>query len=170
MIIVVEGPDNAGKTTLALDIAKKMQGVFVKVERPRGGISLKALSELLDVATRYSGVVVTDRHACISEPIYGKIIRGGHDLDEREVLRCYDQINAIVYCRPPTHVIMGSLGERPQMEGVLDHTPTIIHAYDELMLELHMEQEKLVKVYDYQKHNPQELIENLIKYKETYRL
>ena len=134
MIIVVEGPDNAGKTTLCQYIAKKMRAVLIKAERPSKGPDLQAYTNMLEVARLYSGIVVTDRHVAISEPIYGTIIRGGHPLAEGDIVNARARIHAIVYCRPPTPAILSTIADRSQMEGVLDHAERIIMAYDELFL------------------------------------
>lgn len=170
MIIIVEGPDNAGKTTLALHIAKAMRACFLKVERPSRGVDLIALRRILETAESYSGVVVADRHVCISEPIYGKIIRGGHDLDDREVELSYDQIDVLIYCRPPMHAIMSSIQDRPQMEGVIENTQAIIHVYDEVMQEIHLEQRILVRQYDYTKDDRDLLVAHLKQYQEAHAL
>lgn len=134
-IIVVEGVDNSGKTTLALELAKRLRAVFVKVERPAKGNDLPAFSNILEVASLYSGIVVIDRHVAISEPIYGEIIRGGHALREDEMKSAIARVTDIVYCRPPTDVIMGTLEVRGQMEGVVKHAAELLKAYDFLFEE-----------------------------------
>lgn len=131
MIVVVEGPDNAGKTTLAQYLAKEMRAVFIKVERPKRAVDLKAYQHVLNIARSYSGVVVTDRHVAISEPIYGPICRGGHDLQQGDIEICCSQLDAMIYCRPPDAVIMKTISERAQMEGVVENTSAIIEAYDQ---------------------------------------
>lgn len=130
MIIVVEGPDNVGKTTLGLWLAKELRAVYVKVERPKRAVDLVAYQHFLETANSYSGWVVADRHVAISEPIYGPICRGGHDLKDSDLEMCLARLAAIIYCRPPTARIMSTLAERPQMEGVVQNTSAIIDAYD----------------------------------------
>lgn len=130
MIIVIEGPDNTGKTTLGLAIAKQLRAVFVKAERPSSGVRLQNFHNILEYAKTYSGTVVADRHVAISEPIYGQIIRGGHQLDPSEMSACLNRIDVIVYCRPPRDRILETIDERPQMEGVVTKLNEIIHAYD----------------------------------------
>lgn len=130
-LIVVEGMDNAGKTTLAQKIAKALRGIYLKVERPSSGPDLMAFHGIINVARNYAnGIVVTDRHVAISEPIYGKVIRGGHDLDEQEIEICTGFIDLLIYCRPPDHVLMSTIMDRPQMEGVVEHSSALVVAYD----------------------------------------
>lgn len=156
MIIVVEGPDNAGKTTLALELAKKLRALFVKAERPRHRPDLLIYQGILEQAQRYSGLVVVDRHLAISEPIYGSIIRGGHDLDADDIALCCSRMDAVIYCRPPTGVILASLSGRTHMSGVLENAGAIIRAYDALF---HPESawDNLFH-YDFTKQNPQDVI------------
>jgi|SRR5579863_718761 len=132
MIIVVEGCDNAGKTTLALDLAKRLRAVFLKVERPARGVDLMAFANLLEVAKSYSGIVVTDRHVAISEPIYGNIIRGGHSLKTEDLALARERIDLVVYCRPPNARIFSTMADREQMEGVIEQGESILCAYDDL--------------------------------------
>lgn len=137
MIIVCEGPDNAGKTTLASSLAKELKGVYLKTEMvPAKNEYLEKFTRVLEAASQYSDFVVCDRHHTISEPIYGEIIRGGHDLDSEDAAEAMQAIDLIIYCRPPTPEILGTLGDRGQMEGVIENTRTIIDSYDLLMNEL----------------------------------
>lgn len=148
-IIVVEGPDNAGKTTLGLQLAKKLRAAFIKVERPASGLDLMQFQHIIEFAGTYSGCVVADRHPCISEPIYGSIIRGGHFLTQDDILLCYRCITAIVYCRPPVEMILKTIYDRPQMEGVIEKARDIIKAYDSLMVESPPHQFPRTIGYDY---------------------
>lgn len=130
MIIIVEGMDNAGKTTLCQFLAKQLRAVYIKVERPRRAVDLLAYQHILETANAYSGMVVTDRHVAISEPIYGPICRGKHDLKQEEIDLCANRFQALIYCRPPLALIMKTIAERPQMSGVEEHTEQLVEAYD----------------------------------------
>lgn len=162
MIVIVEGPDNGGKTTLAQEVAKKMKAVYVKVERPRRAVDLVAYQSILEVAKGYSGIVVSDRHVAISEPIYGNIIRGGHELRQADIDLCLGQLDAVIYCRPPLPVIMKTLSDRAQMDGVIDNATRIVQAYDEFF-ETQMTERRwgFMGVYDFLRDTPQVVIENL---------
>lgn len=160
MIIVVEGPDNGGKTTLAQYLAKQLRAVFVKVERPRRAVDLTAYQNILEVARSYSGIVVTDRHVAISEPIYGKIVRGGHDLKEADILLCLDRLDAVIYCRPPIERIIATISERAQMEGVVENTTAIVQAYDDWYNE-NLSRFRFIGHYDYTEDDSRVVLHNL---------
>lgn len=168
MIIICEGPDNGGKTTLAQYIAKKMRAVYIKVERPkRAAVDLMAYQKILHVAANYSGLVVSDRHVAISEPIYGPICRGGHDLDEREIHECFDRIDAVIYCRPPLPTIMKTIDDRPQMEGVIENTTRIVQAYDDFFDDTLRERRwRFMGVYNFINDKPELVVENLNQYQD----
>jgi thymidylate kinase len=175
MIVVVEGPDNAGKTTLATYLAKHLRAVYLKVERPKRGVDLLAFRNLIKVANEYSGWVVCDRHVAISEPIYGTVIRHGHVLNQLDIDPALDDIHCVFYCRPTNKRILDSIGERPQMEGVVENAEAIIHAYDEYMKDLYLEQRILVYVYDYEEHRsegkkPEALVNMLQDYAIAHKL
>ncbi len=107
---------------------------------------------------QYSGCVVTDRHVAISEPIYGIICRGQHGLDQKHIDMALRRIDLLVYCRPPTLTIIGTIDDRPQMEGVVDNTPAIITAYDEFFETVPANR---WEPYDFTTHTEQGLLERI---------
>lgn len=161
MIIVVEGVDNSGKTTLAQYLAKQLRAVYLKVERPKKGNDLTKFNNLLQVARMYSGIVVADRHVAISEPIYGPICRGKHDLDLLEVKMCIQELTHIVYCRPPNNVILDSLNDRPQMSGVDEHIKELIDAYDALFADSFGPNMPAILRYDFTTQHPDMILEQM---------
>lgn len=154
MIIVVEGHDNSGKTTLGAQIAKAIRAVYIKAERPSAGPDLLVYHSILREAQRYSGHVVADRHVAISEPIYGPICRGSHDLNQGDIALCLGDIGLLIYCRPPDDVILKTMGDRPQMDGVIDHAPEILKAYDSFFIGFNLAREQRFIKYDYQQGVP----------------
>lgn len=170
MIIIVEGPDNSGKTTFALALAKKLRAVFIKAERPDQALDLLSYQGIIEHAQKYSGFVVSDRHLAISEPIYGSAIRGGHSLKPEDIEVCLKRIHAVVYCRPPTEVIMATLADREQMDGVQEKALDIIGAYDHYMESLHLDMDTILFVYDYKQGNVGEMAEKLKSYARAYSL
>lgn len=158
MIVVIEGPDNAGKTTLAAIVAKRMNALYIKAERPRRGPDLLEYQGIIEHARAYSGLVVTDRHVAISEPIYGTICRGGHDLKQEDVTLCISRLDAVVYCRPPQSYILETIAKREQMDGVIENAQKIIHAYDHIFaLNCQQDRPRWVK-YDYTNNGHDSLI------------
>ena len=83
-MIVLEGPDNSGKTTLASSIQNWLGGDYVKVIKSPASISTSWKEEweywLLDHwhEEEKEGILyILDRTPEISEPIYASIYRGG---------------------------------------------------------------------------------------------
>ena len=84
-MIVLEGPDNSGKTTLASSIQNWLGGDYVKVIKSPASISTSWKEEweywLLDHwhEEEKEGILyILDRTPEISEPIYGTVYRAGN--------------------------------------------------------------------------------------------
>jgi hypothetical protein len=102
-IILLEGADGSGKTTLALDLknrfgARVMHGrVWKKMGRWHAGIMRRAVR-----LAEAGELVVLDRH-WVSEHVYGPIFRGGPAYGD-DVASCYDRTirmgGAVVLCSP----------------------------------------------------------------------
>lgn len=131
-MIIVEGLDNTGKTTLVKKLSKDL-GLLVmnnqgKPKKARDVVDY--LHIVIDVSHRFP--VILDRLSLISEPIYGPVIRGSHLLNTWQVHTLTYQLKSrkptIIYCRPPRDVIMSF--KEPQMDGVIDHAGTLLDAYD----------------------------------------
>lgn len=160
-LIVVEGVDASGKSTLLenarLDIKKRYFVIARHSQRPY------VLSDALHFmrATKYASDLcaldlICDRHPLISEPIYGPLLRGGHLFEshgeycEPEARAGYfaDNVERIIYCRPPDHIIEENLGRLPQLAGIKEKIWELLDAYDKEMAEL-MKCGIPVIVYDY---------------------
>jgi len=116
-ITVFEGPDGSGKSTLALKHAAATGARYVHCGpylgvRSIGRLYLEAMLPALD---GYQDVVL-DR-CWLSEPIYGKVHRGGEDrlgvagrrMLERVALRCGA---AVVLCLPPLEACLSAFRAR----------------------------------------------------------
>jgi hypothetical protein len=164
-LILTEGPDNAGKSALAHDLAKRLKGIYLKTERhPRFSPDVCAYQDLLRQA-RLLAPTLVDRHPAISEPIYGRIIRGEHCLERYPGIidDCLRQFSLIVYCRPPRHIISDSIADRPQMDGVHEHLEAIIDAYDTLFQGLTIQAPlPFVFTYNYQAQSPDDIMNYLL--------
>ena len=154
-MIIVCGCDNSGKSTLALQLAEDL-----KIFHARSFRKPKSLQDILDHHRWLSecpAQVVTDRHLAISELIYGPIIRQNSFSNLTEAKRVTSlQTTYLVYCRPPFHTMVSTLGQRKQMDGVLDRFHALSKAYDELMEILQPD-----FTYDFSNpHHYQELIDD----------
>lgn len=105
-LVILEGPDGAGKSTLAARLVKDLDARYVHLGPLPGvsqGLARFYLEAMLPALLGYQNVVM-DR-SWISEPIYGDVHRGGEDrvgpiyarMLERVALRC-DPL--LVLCLP----------------------------------------------------------------------
>lgn len=136
-IIIIEGPDGSGKTTL-VNMLKEELGIGVA---PR--VVSKETNAMTDLQAWVDdnldgGLVPTifDRHRLISEPIYGPLIRGTaqpgfselHWLAPR-LKRLYLMKPIIIYCLPPLEEVMANLENDPDNASVVKKTEAIYQAY-----------------------------------------
>jgi len=95
MMIVLEGPDASGKSTLAEKMAKHMRLPLITNTKPTSAEELNARCE------RYLGIrhAVFDRHPAVSENIYGPVLRGKSILLPSLTDEFYRRRPILVYCR-----------------------------------------------------------------------
>jgi hypothetical protein len=153
MIVIVEGPDGAGKTTLIHQIRARSDRYFWIMRPSRPPTSKpEILRTLRWITSRPEKLdLLFDRHPAISEQIYGPIFRGINHLAEFEGAKAtralLGGVSMIIYCRPSKDRIRLNTRITPQMEGVPDLIDKIITAYDSLMTELSLY--KRVYHYDF---------------------
>ncbi|AUM59768.1 thymidylate kinase [Pseudomonas phage PMBT14] len=149
-MIILEGPDNAGKTTLGEYLAKQLQTTVRHSERPDpkwNPVECLAHSSRQLRPQR----AILDRVYAISEPVYGPICRGQSSLGDqgaKAILDLYHRPYLIIYCRPPSSVILKNDG-REQMDGVIDNHAAIIAGYDKIMTDIAMFSRCTVVRYDW---------------------
>lgn len=135
-MLIIEGPDGAGKTTL-VELFKEV-GI---PQAPRAVASdTRSLTDLsayvdhsLDQGFHH---LVYDRHSLISAPIYGPMLRGhspehfGHLawLGPR-IRRLYQLQPIIIYCLPPRMVVMDNVRDDPNNKVVIEDIPAIYDQY-----------------------------------------
>jgi hypothetical protein len=130
-MIIVEGPDGAGKTTLI----KQLQEAFQKADivlpiAPRvvskDAEAMVDLKEWTEQNTRKGfQPMIFDRHRLISEPIYGPILRdyfepgfdNFHWLDW-QLTRLYEAEPVMIYCLPPFHRVWENVRDDPENKVV----------------------------------------------------
>jgi hypothetical protein len=101
MIVVVEGPDGSGKSTL-IEYFKKNLGPTIAYQAGEG--PEKYPGEINERLNRYgswyyfNGVVIFDRHPCVSQPIYGKL-RDNTPVDPEHQLNFMLSRPVFIYCR-----------------------------------------------------------------------
>lgn len=138
-MIIIEGPDGAGKTTLI----NKLLGRYPALKKaPRACTSLGGPlrgNELIEWL-RSHGVMygyIYDRHPCISGAVYDSVFAE----TPVEVARVWLQgtmskicgAAQVIYCRPPRREIIKSVNESAQLGGVDRKIHRIIDTYDSIM-------------------------------------
>jgi hypothetical protein len=131
MIVIVEGPDGSGKSTL-VDALSARKNVHVRhwgvVDEPYKVYS-EELDRFLESDTPHA---VYDRF-WPSEDVYGNVLRGGNRLSagDRRLLR-WRALTAgvvVILCAPPDGAIAQNVAGSDQLEGVDDELRAICDRY-----------------------------------------
>lgn len=135
-MIIVEGCDNTGKTTLV----ERLRDKFAPIECAHSpgpktlGVQLAWIAKAI---RRQDPRIIYDRYTAISERVYGPLLRPSQGdifgLWTFDLLRLTFRRNPlIIYCRPPDERVL-RWGNREQMDGVKDHGEDLLRRYDWIM-------------------------------------
>jgi len=133
-MIILEGFDNSGKTTLGKQLAELHGFDYIHSPGPldRGfGMFNWALQEI--AAQR---MAIYDRLSPISDTIYAPIVRGQRSAYETHIEGILirqliaQRPHIVIYCRPSDEAIF-RFGEREQMDGVKENAIKLLESYDE---------------------------------------
>lgn len=138
-MIIVEGCDNSGKSTLVQKLAQDLKLLMLNNRKRPESFEESYIYTLTMCQLASSFSMIFDRWQPISEPIYGPICRNTHIYNEEQLSRLHaiTQVTQplIIYCRPDTQTIL-NFGERDQMAGVVQHGKELIQAYDDYLTNL----------------------------------
>lgn len=154
-IVVVEGCDGAGKTTL-IEQAREGQRerYFLTVRASRYPPNLKTAFQYLQWVKHQRDIdLLLDRIHFVSDRVYGPILRNEDLFSGMPLDFGLRGISVIVHCRPPLAIVQANVAKTTQMIGVSDHTEALYKKYDELMLSIGMRGIK-VMTYDYTGDDP----------------
>lgn len=137
-MLIVEGPDGSGKTTLVQHLAQKFD--LPVAERVVGTDTkpiIPNLQQWVDKNLRRgSQRMIFDRHRLISEPIYspcmGRSPAGGFDdifWMTGAMLKFGRIAPFIIYCLPPYEMVQKNLKNDPENIEILEYTHLIYPAY-----------------------------------------
>jgi len=139
MAIILEGPDNAGKTTLSNLLSDKLKlPVFHSGGPPKNNSHAKVCCDLQNSLAHTNCVL--DRITSISQQVYANRLNDPMLLDELEKL-CNIPTNIIVYCRPSNEKLMDfsthtveEHDTEDHMAYVIENHQNIVSIYDRLMV------------------------------------
>jgi hypothetical protein len=131
-VIIIEGPDNSGKSTLARHCASRISVMIQESEGPP-----KWAGEITERIRRYKGSSsIFVRHPAVSNPIYDMT----RPVEEQDIIpipvitEFYDQSNLFVYCDPGTrgfkeHQIKQGIDTDIHLRRIVDNHGLIVHLY-----------------------------------------
>ncbi len=126
-LLIVEGPDCAGKTTLINELMKKYQNPHMihhnaYLNDTNATLWYNYLIPMVDAYNHNTihSDLIFDR-SWIAEPIYGQVMRGGQDriqvYQKRSLERIALSLGAVVvYCLPPVETCVGYFKDRMDIE------------------------------------------------------
>lgn len=147
-MIIVEGPDGAGKTTLVKHLAKELNGEAVI---SHGDIPKDPLQKMANAFVEYYKWIenpeeyplkIYDR-LLFSESVYGRVLRGrkyspGFARSFRFMAEHVAKLGIpVVFCLPDIHEVKANVQDEtsPQMGGVKENIDSIYEAYEEEFFE-----------------------------------
>jgi thymidylate kinase len=170
MIIILEGPDGAGKTTLAETLRQRLQSDHMTQIVKHGPYTNLVAEELCKIyfrsmtqALTYNDHVIMDR-SWLSEPVYGSVYRGGANRVDMPRKRMLERVAlargaVVVQCQPSFDLCATTFASRSEDE-YLDTIKQLRQVYDEYeTLKLHTDLP--VVHYDYQYDEVDDLMEKI---------
>ena len=158
-MIIVEGCDNTGKSTLISTLQKTFN-----IPAIRSGMKSPTYQTMLEYhhwTAASPTPLVLDRHPVISDFIYGNLLRNGSESNPI-LLTSVLESSYVIFAQPPFHIVAHTIDERDQMSGVTDQLARIYAAYNTLF-----EAHEPDQIYDYTKPNAlNALITNVAHYLE----
>jgi adenylate kinase family enzyme len=141
-MIIIEGPDGSGKTTLATQLAEATGFEMVHgSKRPDSGEDLE--KQMQETVSRSKRRVIQDRTPWVSNAIYQVVISGEDQLLlwPHHVTGLMFMNSYLFYCRPSEGVILKNMmglaekahKDRHQIAEVQTNAREIIELYDEFM-------------------------------------
>lgn len=164
-VIILEGPDGAGKTTLKESLQTRYgfdEGVRGTADRSKlYTVTVQDTFYALRCALGNLPPVIWDR-LYFSELVYAKIV--GRPVEftalQQRIIQGILQVMdvPIIYCRPPLSTVKRNAQRNEQMDGVLENLEHIYIDYDNVMLHTHAVH------YDYTVHDPKRVYDYIDKY------
>ena len=158
MLVIIEGPDGSGKTSLANRLRKDLSSPCLFLRSNGAPTRVEDLAQIIHWINALPLYVplITDRNPLISEYVYGPILRGKcmHKWTLEQMAN-WSKRALVIYCRPSWSALAQALRREIQLEGVIENHRIIVEAYDKLMSEF---QTRGVEVVPYDFTGPPQLI------------
>ncbi len=133
-LIIVEGPDNSGKSTLIQALAAQLRLPMARTYRmPQTEEDIQHWHNWANAAPY---PLILDRHSAISDLIYSPLVRNTSGASSLRLASACRNGHYLIYCRPHWDTIAATYNEREQLGGTHEKLTDLIRAYDNLMDEL----------------------------------
>lgn len=132
--IVIFGPDNSGKTTLANDICSSFGYEY---SHSPGPVSIEEMMEYIEESLGNEKDLVFDRFPPIEERTCGVVLRNNNKFQGMGniVMDYFSRVDLFIYCNPGMKTIE-NWQEREQMEGIKENIIALKESYDKLANDL----------------------------------
>lgn len=140
MKIVIFGPDNSGKTTLAnmlkeyLETSLFFTNEKIELLHSPGPVSFDKQVAFIEENLNSDSTVIFDRFPWIEESTCGRVIRNKNNFESvnwNDVCRWVKKVDLFIYCFPGMDKIL-AWGEREQMNGVKENIWKLAKSYSYL--------------------------------------
>ena len=156
-MLIVEGPDGAGKTTLVRQLAEELKLPVAPRVVDKDTTTKYDMKDWVDNNLEEGfQPVIFDRHRLISEPIYGPILRNSQQPVMTDIKwlgprlrRFYDLEPIIIYCLPPFTEVFMNVTHDDDNEAVRFQIEKIYAAYVTRASLDHTFASGIVKIWDY---------------------
>ena len=154
-MIIVEGPDGAGKSTLCRELASEFH-VPIHIKEPKDGPTnaRENTYEALQRAVSWDESIRIYDRLYFSELVYGSILRDKVDFSPKEQLHIEGVLLGlkcpIIFCDLPRSLLRSNVeaDEEGQLMGVRENLDKISLRYHQIYRRLY-EQSKVLYEYDY---------------------
>lgn len=137
MIIILEGPDGGGKSTLAAQLSRQTKYPIARYSYPKTAEEKEQMMQMYVQAIKEAKNVIFDR-SWYSELVYGPVMRNGHVLSYPQMYALEEMLAkkgaVLIYCTASPEVLWRRCMARGE-DYVTDQETFIgiCKAYDELM-------------------------------------
>lgn len=142
-LIILEGPDNCGKSTLAKYLARELRGVYWRLTSGPGLSEHEAMAlyqgnalDNAEINIKNGGIVILDRH-WPSDRVYGPLLRGRPSCDCRVMEDRCERLEALyIYCYRSNAVAEHAKSKDPDHPYDDDLYTKVVAGYEEFFTDL----------------------------------